>query len=81
MPADWTKWDRTAAILGGLEYRCSEVRRNLGEMSLLLDAMKERPCFETKAEDALNTLEAETNAILATVHQLQSQYQKIAAAA
>ena len=80
MGADWKDWDRTSAILAGLEYRSTEIKRNAGEMQLILEAMRSRPCFETKAQDALKKLEVEMASIAAFVKAVREQYERLEAA-
>ena len=49
-------WDRTSAYLDALEWRARQMKQLAGEIQGLLTDMKERPTFETEAQDRISTL-------------------------
>ena len=74
---DWKQWDRTAARLQAIEYRCNEIKRYCGELQDLLEVLKERPKFETTAHDSMKKAESDLGVLYAFMKAANEHYRKL----
>ena len=77
MPTDWDKWDSTSARLMAIETHTRYMKRDAGKIGELLRGMKQRPDFETMAEDALRKLDIELATLSAFVRACRDIYSRL----
>lgn len=77
MPTDWDKWNVTTARLGALKWHVGQMKQEAGKIHEIIDAMCERPSFETEAEADLKILKIEIDTLSAFVKACIEIYHKL----